>query len=334
MLRNVHAILILLFLCLPGAARAGDYSHNITVGGTERSFAVHVPPSLAGGKDLPVVLVFHGGGGDGPGIRAQTGMDGVADRNGFIAVYPQGTSSLLKEKMRTWNSGGCCGIAGRKNIDDVSFVSEMIDFLVREYKADPRRIYATGHSNGSQLSYRLACELSGKIAAIAPNAGQRVLDDCKPDRPVPLLHIHGTADPCAKFEGGKECGGCYSKAFGLELGSSDRWPCRAVRAVVREHALMNGCADKTDITFTKGAMTCEAFSGCPKEAPVKLCAIAGAGHVWPGKNEGALPMCARNPDGALCRRYREAVGPRFEEVDAGELMWAFFKDLRLPEKQP
>lgn len=334
MLRNVHAILFLLFLCLPSGARGADFNHNLKVGASERSFVVHVPDALAGKTALPAVLVFHGGGGDGPGIRAQSGMDAVADRNGFVAVYPQGTSSMLREKMRTWNAGRCCGLAGRKQVDDVAFVSKIIDLLIAKHGVDPRRVYATGHSNGAQFSYRLACELSDRIAAIAPNAGQRALDECKPKRPVPVLHIHGTADPCAKYEGGGECGGCFSKVLGMDMGKGDRWPCRAVRTVVRDHALMNGCNDVTDISLKMGAMTCEAFAGCPTDAPVKLCSIEGAGHVWPGKNEGAMPACAGNPDSRFCARYRETVGPRYEDVDAGELMWAFFKDLRLPEPKP
>jgi polyhydroxybutyrate depolymerase len=332
MLKNVHAVLFAcLFSLTPfSGVLAKDYSHNIEIGGAQREFLVHVPDSVQGRKQLPVVMVFHGGGGDAEGMRRMSGMDGVADRNGFIAVFPQGTSSPLMEKMRTWNAGLCCGYAARKKIDDISFVSQMIDFIVAEYGADPKRFYATGHSNGAQISYRLSCELADKIAAIAPNAGQPEIESCKPSRPVPVLHIHGTKDPCALYDGGERCGGCFAGILGIDS-DNDKWPCPAVRDVVRDRAKMNGCGDVTEITLSKGAALCEAFQGCPAQAPVALCTVEGAGHIWPGKYDRGPKICDTSPDRKICQTYRNAVGPQNADIDAGEVMWAFFKDLRLPE---
>jgi polyhydroxybutyrate depolymerase len=333
MAKNVHLILFLFLILLARTGLAADFSHNIDVQKTSRSFVVHIPDSLKGQKGLPVVIVMHGGGGNAEGMRHQTGMDGIADKNGFIAVYPEGNSGLLMARMRTWNAGVCCGAAARKKTDDVAFISEMIDFLVSEYAADGARIYATGHSNGSQMSYRLACELSDKVAAVATNAGQRALETCKPKRPVAVLHLHGVEDPCALYNGGDKCGGCYTAVLGLDL-KGDKWPCRSVRDVVREHALMNGCNDITNIVFTKGAVTCEAFEGCPKEAPVELCSIEGAGHMWAGTHDRGPAVCTAKPEKKICKTYRNAVGPQNTDIDASQFIWDFFKDIRLPGKKP
>lgn len=333
MAKNVHLILFLFFILLPRTGFAADFNHNIDVKKSSRGFIIHVPDDLKGRKDVPVVIVMHGGGGNADGMRKQTGMDAVADKNGFIAVYPEGTGGLLSGKMRTWNAGACCGAAARKKTDDVAFISRMIDFLVSDYAADASRIYATGHSNGSQMSYRLACELPDKVAAVATNAGQRVLDTCKPKRPVAVLHLHGVQDPCALYNGGDACGGCYADVLGLDL-PGDKWTCRPVRDVVREHALMNGCKDITEIVFSKGAVTCEAFTGCPKDAMVELCSIEGAGHMWAGKNDRGPAVCAAKPDKKICKTYRNAVGPQNADIDASQFIWDFFKDIRLPRKNP
>lgn len=333
MAKNVHLILFLFLILLPRTGFAADFTHNIDVKKTSRSFIVHIPDGLKGQKDLPVVIVMHGGGGNADGMRKQTGMDAVADKNGFIAVYPEGTGGLLMGRMHTWNAGACCGAAARKKVDDVAFISALIDFLVKEYAIDGARVYATGHSNGSQMSYRLACELSDKVAAVATNAGQRVLETCKPKRPVAVLHLHGVQDPCALYNGGDKCGGCYAEALGIDL-PGDKWPCRPVRDVVREHALMNGCKDVTDIVFTKGAVTCEAFEGCPKAAPVELCSIEGAGHMWAGKHDRGPAACAAKPEKKICTSYRNAVGPQNADIDASQFIWDFFRNIRLPGKNP
>lgn len=332
MVKIVHLIIFSFIIMLAQEAAASDFAHNISSGGSDRSFFVHVPDTVKDAKNLPVVIVLHGGGGDAAGVRRQTGMDEIADKNGFIAVYPEGSGSPLSPGMRTWNADLCCGYAAHKKIDDVAFISTMIDFLVKTYAVDPRRIYATGHSNGAMMSYKLACALSGKIAAIAPNSGQRLGDDCHPKRPVAVLHIHGTKDPCAPYDGGAQCGGCFSAVLGFHL-PNDRWTCKPVRDVFRATAQMNGCKDVTNIVFTKGAVTCEAFDGCPAEAPVELCSIEGAGHVWAGAHGGEAKVCADHPEGKACETFRKTVGAPNADIDSSQFMWDFFKDIRLPEKK-
>lgn len=316
-------------LMLATAAHAADSRETVEWQGERRDVYIHVPDNVAIVEKLPVVLVLHGGGGNASGMRQMTGMDDVADKNGFIAAYPEGNSAPIMDKLRTWNAGKCCGYAASHNVDDVGFIGAVIDMLAKKYKADTDRIYATGHSNGGQMSYRLACEMSGRIAAIAPNAGQRVLDDCHPKRAVPVMDIHGTADPCARFDGGEKCGGCFSSAFGgLFKGKNDQWPCKSVRHVLREHAAINGCEPVTDVTLQKGAVTCEKFQ-CPQNAGVALCAIEGAGHVWAGQHDRGPAVCAQEPEKKICTRYSEIVGPAYRDMDAGEIAWDFLRHYSL-----
>lgn len=324
MLLRFILLALLMFAAQPAQA---DDSVPLEWGGQRRPFIVHLPNDAAK-ENLPVVLVLHGGGGNADNMRQMTGMNDVADKHGFVAVYPEGFGSPLIDRMRTWNGGDCCGPAMKKKSDDVGYIGAVIDALVAQYKIDASRIYATGHSNGAMMSYRLACEMSDRIAAIAPNAGQRRGLDCIPKRPVPVLHIHGTADPCARFDGGGQCGGCYSKFLGFGVG--DTGPCPSVRAGLEEAAKLNGCDMTTEITLQKGVATCERYK-CQKNAAVELCSLKGIGHRWAGTADKGPAMCSKEPDKKLCKRFEETVGPGTADVDAGELAWAFFSRFSLPK---
>jgi len=135
---------------------ANDERKNIDVGGTTRSYLIHVPSSYKKDKPLPLVLIFHGGGSDPQGMVRYTRFDDLADVHGFITVYPEGT-------LKQWNDGRLMA----PKSDDVGFVRSIIEEVGRNYKLDKHRIYATGISNGGMMSQRLACELSGTLAAIA-----------------------------------------------------------------------------------------------------------------------------------------------------------------------
>lgn len=150
---------------------------SIVHDGVERTFRVHVPPSYDATAATPVVLMFHGGFGSGRQLETSSGMSTIADREGFIAVYPDGTGGV-----RTWNGGACCNPAARDGVDDVGFVDALLDHLESELCVDPARVFSSGMSNGAILSHRLACELSERIAAIAPVAGT-IGVECAPTRP-------------------------------------------------------------------------------------------------------------------------------------------------------
>ncbi len=324
MFLRVILLAMLIFAAQPAQA---DDGVALEWAGKDRPFIVHLPQGGAT-ENLPVVLVLHGGGGNAENMRQMTGMNSLADKHGFIAVYPEGYPSPLVSHIRTWNAGICCGPALKKKSDDVGYIGAVIDLLAAQYKIDTSRVYVTGHSNGAMMSYRLACEMSDRIAAIAPNAGQREVAECKMKRPVPVLHMHGTKDPCALYDGGEKCGGCFSKFLGFGV-EEDR-SCLPVRTVAQDAAKLNGCSMETEITLQKGSVTCEQYK-CAKDAAVELCSIAGMGHRWAGTNDNGPTACAKQPDKKICSRFAEIVGPGNKDVDAGELAWAFFSRFRLPQ---
>lgn len=167
----------------------------------ERTYIVHVPPGHDSTQPAPIVLLFHGGLGNAENMQRMTGFDAVADANDVIAVYPNGTGRF-EDKLLTWNGGQCCGYAVEQGIDDVGFVEALIEDLAKVANVDRKQIYATGMSNGAIMSYRLACGLSDVVAAIGPVATTQNVDNCQPERPVPVIHFHGTDDQHAPYKGG------------------------------------------------------------------------------------------------------------------------------------
>src|SRR5208282_2572641 len=196
LVKTALAVCVLSFLAMPSHAdelKPGDHVLALTVGQQGRTYLLHLPPVYDGKRLLPLVIVLHGGGGNAPGAVRMTGFSEKADKGGFVVVYPNG-SGRLKTRLLTWNSGNCCGYALDNNVDDVGFIRALIDELVKTRSIDPKRVYATGMSNGGMMTYRLGCELSDKIAAIAPVAGALSVENCQPTNPVSVIIFHGTAD--------------------------------------------------------------------------------------------------------------------------------------------
>ncbi len=185
----------------PSALTPGDYDFSLTHGGRVRTYLLHIPPQAADKKPLAVVLNFHGGGGAAKGQKEWSGLDAVADREGFLAVYPDGTGRFGR-RLLTWNAGTCCGYARTNAVDDVGFVSALLVDLAARTPVDRTRVYATGMSNGAMMSYRLAVEASERIAAIAPVAGGMVVESFTPHLPMPVMHFHSVDDPRALYQGG------------------------------------------------------------------------------------------------------------------------------------
>jgi polyhydroxybutyrate depolymerase len=315
----------------PPAARelpvspAGDFELAVEHDGRTRTALVRVPAQAAAHRPLPVVLNFHGGGGNARAHREAVRMDALADREGFIAVYPNGTG-WFEEQFLTWNAGLCCGYAVAEKVDDVGFVRALIDELATLAPVDPARVYATGLANGAMLAYRLAAQASDRIAAIAPVAGSMVLperrvDDPRPSlaapgrRAVPIMHIHSVDDPHAAYRGG--------------LG--DPVPLASVRPrhpdaeqVLYRWAAFAGCRPKPAVAETRTgapgtaaaghAATKYVFSGCRDQIEIVLWKLSGAGHAWPGAAVAPAP----------------ALGPATDVIDANEELWRFVRRFTLP----
>ncbi|MEW6734898.1 MAG: polyhydroxybutyrate depolymerase, partial [Acidobacteriota bacterium] len=223
-----------------------------------------------------------------------------ADKENFIVVYPSGTGPL-EDRLLTWNAGNCCGYALDNKIDDVGFLRMVIEKMKKDYNVDSKHIYATGLSNGAMMSYRLACELSDKIAAIAPVAGALNLE-CAPFQPVSMIIFHGTADQHVLYEGGKP------KKKADPHPRTDNSVAYAVSFWV-DH---NKCATKPQ-HIEKGNIVMDTYSGGRNGSEVVLYTIKGGGHAWPGG-----------------KKYLPWADDPTQEISATDLMWEFF--LRHPKQ--
>ena len=149
---------------LSGAPSPGTKSESLESGGLARTYLIHVPASYDAQKPVPLILVLHGATQSPASAERMSKMSQKSEQENFIVVYPSGTG-----RMPTWNSGSCCAYAMKNHIDDVGFLRALIDKLESDYSIDRKRIFVTGTSNGGMMSYRVGCELSDKVAAIAPS---------------------------------------------------------------------------------------------------------------------------------------------------------------------
>jgi polyhydroxybutyrate depolymerase len=231
------------------------------VDGVQRQFDLQVPPDHDGETPIPLVLAFHGWTLSSQ-IQAQmSDMSAVANERGFVVAYPQGIGD------GSWNVGSCCGDAFEGQVDDVGFALALVENIGDEMCIDTNRVYSTGFSNGGMMSHLLGCVASDVFAAIGPVAGVIMIPDaeCNPSRPVPVMHLHGTADSSVAY------GGNGMVPHISVPGSTDGWVAR------------NGCDPDPTVVFQEDDVTCERWGGCGGDgAEVVLCSIAGMGHCWPG----------------------------------------------------
>ncbi|MDZ4837982.1 MAG: PHB depolymerase family esterase [Candidatus Melainabacteria bacterium] len=187
-------------LMVPDISKPGDYDQTMIVEGAERKYHIHVPPSYNGKTPMPMVMLLHGHGQDGKIIAEHTKFDQMADREGFIAIYPDARSWAGRDEWRAWDTDNGL-IPPGSNADDVSFLRKMIDKAESTYAIDPKRIYLAGLSNGGMMSFRAAGDLSDKIAAIAVISGAMSGNEPPPKSPISVLNIHGTDDGIVPYDG-------------------------------------------------------------------------------------------------------------------------------------
>ena len=311
------AVALLLALAMMSSALAalapGDYEISLTHQSLRRSYLLHVPPQARAGRALPLVITFHGGGSNAEVMRTYTRMDLSADRDGYIVVYPNGSSGL-QGRFLTWNAGNCCGPAQLLQVDDVGFTLTVIEDVAGRAAVDRRRIYATGLSNGAMMAYRFAAEASDRVAAVAGVAGAMSLNHFAPQRPVPVMHIHSTSDHIARFEGG----------LGPPREIADtRMFHTAVEDMLRKWLDFDGCSLKPSSVETVAGppgspdeghtAIRRVYSPCREGSEVVLWQLSGAGHVWPGGVRNYNP---------------ELLGTGTTVIDANAEMWKFFSRFR------
>lgn len=308
--------------CLAHPPRAGRATTCAVPGWEGRDVRVVLPEGWSG-EPLPLVLVFHGGGGNARGANRTTCADGddtdpscitsIGDTRGFAVAFPDGTPKALG-RFRSWNAGGgrdgwrCVGgVACEEGVDDVAYVHDVLDLIEATVAIDPTRVFATGMSNGAAMAHRLACDAPERFAAIAGVAGANQAQGwpgCAPTLPTPVLQVHGTDDPCWGWDG--TVGPCLT-----DTPAEDRFV--SVDETMAGWAERLGCVAEgsaqppLDAVDDGTSVTRVAWEGCV--APLELVRVDGGGHTWPG-------------GWSYLREAR--IGPVSLEVVGSELVWDFF----------
>lgn len=248
-----------------------------------RDYRLHLPPDHDISNEYPLVINMHGLGSNAFEQEIYSNFNRISNANNFIVVYPNGVNS-------SWNSGFGTGV------DDVKFLSALIDTIDINYNVDLTRVYSTGMSNGGFMSYSLACELSDRIAAIASVTGsmtRNALSNCNPNRPVPVLQFHGTDDNVVPYNGNGQITGIEEViSYWIEQNTCNN---EAVITAIED----SNMEDESTVDFY-------AYNGCIDEPRVELYRIENGGHTWPGT-------------------FIELQGQvTNQDIDASELIWAFF----------
>ena len=242
----------------------GLSTQTIEHNGVTREYLLYVPTSYDGTQDVPLLFNFHGGTDSANNQLSYVDMRGLADSESFILIYPQ---AFLEDGETNWNTLRDAEIS-KLTSDDFGFVSAMIDALAATYRVDTTRVYATGYSNGAGMSYALACQLSDKIAAVAPVSGLMPIDGaaypCSPTHPTSVLIVNGTADYSRPYEG-------YE---GYLLSVDD--------AVSFWTNYNQTGADPSTTTFSSSGLSIERFDyvGGSGGAEVRLYKVNQGSHVW------------------------------------------------------
>jgi polyhydroxybutyrate depolymerase len=275
------------------------FYQSAIIDGRERTWLLNLPPNYNDTNSFPLVIALHGTGGQATQCENDYRLTQKANETGYVIVYPEGVRSDGILGIRTWNAGNCCDFAQRYNINDVQFISTLIDRLISQYKIDPKKVYVTGISNGAMLAYRLACEIPEKIAAIAPVSGTLITaQPCQPSRPMPILHIHSALDTKVPYAGGTGLAGYYfppvDSALHVWQGNNQ---CNATPQVV---------TDNDGYKLTK-------WDNCFGNTSIECYLTKDGGHSWPGGLQS-----------------RQRADPPSTAIDANTLIWNFFARYQLP----
>lgn len=236
----------------------------LNVDGVRREYLVFSPRAV--NRPLPVVFLFHGGGGNAQSAARRYGWTQLVEREQVLLIVPNGLDG-------GWNDLGRIHGDARDRNDDVAFIRQLVDQLPRLFRVDRERVYATGHSNGGFFTYSLACALPGVFAAIGPVAGSIGNDrptPCDNPRPLSVMHVHGAADRLVPFSGGR-----------TPSGSSI-----PVRTAVGFWARIDRCGDP--VQQTSKSVTVHRYQRCSAGNDVVLYVLPESGHEWPTAPKGGF----------------------------------------------
>jgi len=285
----MRGLLFMVFALLAAPVQAacdtptGNSEHELSHAGTTRSYDLYVPRS-APAKGRVAVLGLHGGFGTGAIFAKQARLKAAADKYGYVLILPDGY-------RRSWNAGSCCGGAAKTSVDDVGFMQALVAQVTADACVDPKKVVATGFSNGAMLTHRLRCEAPALLAAIAPVSGGPMIKNCASPRAIPALLMQGRDDPRIFWDGGM-FDGSYRPSM---------------QEVVDLISPVNACAADSQKALS-GAAGC-ASRQCGKAA-LRWCGVSKVGHQWPG---GKTFMESR-------------LGPNRSDVDATATIFTFFAE--------
>ena len=292
----------------PAGPKTYKIAMDIRIMGARRTYLVHIPAEYDPREQLPLVVVIHGAFDTAKGMEKFSGFSDLADRERFIAMYPNGMG--IFGFFQHWNAGHCCGKAAADNVDDVGFVADAIEDIRSRLKIDADRIYMVGFSNGGMLAYRFAAERGDMLAAVAPLAasiGGRPSDGAPewripdPVRPLSVISMHGLADNDITYKGGVSLHRGGSRTFLSVEKSILFWV---------DHNGCNPRAAETDLN--NGSIHLKSWGVCRDDTEVALYLIEKWDHRWPGKF-----FTAELDDGDPLKNF-----------DAAEIIWDFFKTKR------
>lgn len=291
--------LLLLLLTLPlQSVTPGDHLRDLNVGMMSRSYKLHVPPGYDAKQPTPLVMIFHGLGGDAEDITQISGMSKKSDEAGFLLIYPNGSGS---RRLMGFNAGERRGPSAENRPDDVAFVRAILDDVEKIASVDSKRVFAAGISNGGMLCYRLASEMSDRIAAVASISGPIAMQLTPPGRPVPAIHFHGTEDRVVPIDGPAKGTPAMIRFESAE--TTIRTWCKFNDCI--ESPTIEELPDRVDDGTKVVRKRYPAKSG---SAEVVLILIEGGGHTWPGQPP-QLPF----------------AGKSTRDVAANDLIWEFFQ---------
>lgn len=268
---------------------------SLRTGGFDRTYLLYAPASLRPGASVPLVIALHGGGGNAASVLSKYKWQAAADRYGFVVAAPQ----ALLENKSSWSD-----LSGRSRVevDDVAFISALIDDVAAHARIDPRRVYATGFSSGASMSQLLGVRLSDRLAAVAPVSGHLFHEE-SPRRPLPVLMIFGAQDPRNPPDGGVAPGTTTTKP--RQMANAEIWT-RRMR-----------CGAQPSVDHPVEAVTRSVWRGCDGDGSVEFWFVQGLGHRWAG--------------GEPSKRGDELLGPYTAVIDDTEVIWAFFARHALPK---
>lgn len=292
--------------CGAAPVAPGEERITTTSGDAERWYYRHVPPAHDGEAPVPVVLDLHGYSEGAQVHLMMSNLGAFGDEKGFVTITPQGTA----EPVPRWD----IDFASK----DYAYIVDLLDEVNETLCVDENRVYVTGLSNGAFFTSSLVCKLADRIAAVAPVAGVRAVDDCNPSRPVPVSAFHGTDDDFVRYDGGFGGGAARlpapdgSNRTMAETPAVSRPPESgpSVPETTTAWAKRNGCDTKPIEKQVSADTTLMTFS-CPKGATVQLYTTEGGGHTWPGSE--------------FSKAVASVVGKTTDTISANELMWEFFQ---------